>query len=311
VLVINLIFITLALITTIVTAIPALAVSAKEEPLDQKLIDNDILLRKKLDNIANGVDLALAGKKLVSTPNRTQITIRNQVYDPEGGPFQYKPHFDLRLNLPNVEKEWLLKFSTYDENQESRGINRDRLKTAPIRDEYATSVGLLQKLGEVNAEFEPRLEYRDGLQMSYIARFTSTATNKLLTLHPEAQLFAKSDSGVGEFFGINCDLPIYKTIGLTIINEEQYLDQVNVFTTNNGFTVGFAYNDSMSQGTSLLFESSSRPNYQLDTYSIASGFTHKLYKNIFHYNITPYLSFPRNLDFKGSPGVNAEVDIIF
>jgi len=275
------------------------------------LVQSDIDITKAIDEAASSVDVALTGKRIVRTTNTTRVTIRNQINWPQGGPFAYTPHLDLRLRLPNLEKKWRLKFITYDEDQEERGINKNRLKTSPLQRDYAGSIGFLQKLGRVNLEFEPRLQFQNGLQLSYFSRLTSTAEMKYLTFRPEAQFFAKTDSGVGQFLGGDVDFPIYKTLVFTLIDEEQYQDRVNLLSTNNGIGFSWNYSDLLSQNATLLFESTNRPNFQLALYTVATAFTQKIYKNVLHYTVQPYLAFSNTVDFVGAPGINFELDIIF
>ncbi|MDZ4676720.1 MAG: hypothetical protein SGI74_04345 [Oligoflexia bacterium] len=288
----------------------AAVVEVEKKP--KTLIERNIEISKKIDEFATDIDVGLSGQnnRDVSFRNLTQVTLRSEANWAENGAFTYKPFLDLRLHLPNFEKKWQLKFSTSDEEQ-VRGVNKNRVRTAPSRQNYGGGVGLAQQLGQVIAEFEPRVEFLDGVRHSYILRLKTKTENSFFTIRPEAELFVRSYAGAGEFFSINTDIPLYKTAVLTIINEEQYVDRENVFSTNNGIRIGYDYNDSMSQGYSLIFESSSRPNYHLDRYVVATGFSHKIFQNILHYTIVPYLAFPRTLDFKGSPGLNLELKLIF
>jgi hypothetical protein len=291
--------------------VPAPIVEPTPPPITNPIIKGDIDITKAIDEAASSVDVALAGKRIVSTTNNTKVTIRNQINWPQGGPFAYNPHLDLRLRLPNLEKKWQLKFITYDEDQENRGINANRLKTTPIQTDYAGSIGLLQKLGEVNIEFEPRLQFQGGVQVSYFLRLTSKATRKYFTIRPEAQFFAKSDNGVGQFFAADMDFPIYKSLVFTLINEEQYQDRLNTLSTNNGIGFSYDYTDHFSQNYTLIFESTNRPNFQLALYTVATAFTQKIYKNILHYTVQPYLAFSNTLNYLGAPGINFELDLIF
>jgi hypothetical protein len=289
----------------------ALADEIDPAPLDERLIKENIKIRAKLDNLANNIDLALSNKDHSTTVNPTKIIIRNQFGWGEGGAFNYQPALDLNLHLPNLEKKWKLKFTTYDEDQETRGVNKNRIKPVPINNNYGGSVGFFQNLGNINVEFQPRVELRNGIQVSYISKFTTKLEAPHIVVHPEAQLFARSDSGVGQYFSLDTDFLLSSSTTFTIINEEQYLDLVNIFSTNNGVAIGHVFNDRMSQNVSMIFESLSRPNYHLERYTVATGFSQKLYKNILHYSIQPYLAFSRSLDFKGSPGLNFEFDLIF
>ena len=283
-----------------------------ERTFKQIIIDEDKQISKHIDAAAKSVDNALAGGPVDKKPNLTHIIVRQRVdWAIVDGPLAYNPYLDVRLSLPNFEKKWQLKFTTYDEDQVDRGINRNRLQTAPVRQTYGGDVGFFQNLGDIHTEFQPRFELREGLQTSYILKFSRPIHYSEITLSPELQFFAKSDQGVGEFFGFNTDFHLYKSLFMSLINEEQYVDQDNVFSTNSGLRFTHAYNDLMSQMYALIFESSSRTTYHLDRWTLEAGFTHKLLKNVIHYSLTPYLAFERNFSFRGSPGIIVEVNVIF
>jgi hypothetical protein len=283
----------------------------KKKSLGAVIVEKNKDLSEKIDDVAKDVDLAIAGRKLVDVHNQTQIIIRNQVIWAEGGAVSYTPLLAVRLHLPNVEKKWQLRFSTDADEEEYRGVNRNRIKTAPIKRNYGGSVGVIQKLGNITAEFEPRIEYRDKAMVSYYLRLKSAATSPRLSLYPELHLFARADSGVGEFFAFNFDVPLSKKLVFSSINEEQYMDRERLFSTNNGVRLNYEFTERLSQGFSLMFESSNRPSYHLDRYTFATGIVYKLLNNVIHVGFVPYLAFARPLEFRGSPGLNLELNFIF
>ncbi len=276
------------------------------------IIDEDKQISAQIGAAAKGVDSALSGAPGDKKPNLTHIIVRQRIdWAIVDGPLAYNPYLDVRLSLPNFEKKWQLKFTTYDEDQVDRGINRNRLQTGPVRQAYGGDVGFFQNLGAIHTEFQPRFEFQGGLQTSYILKFSTPIHYSEVTFSPEVQFFAKSDQGVGQFVGLNTDVHLYKSMFMSFINEEQYIDQDDVFSTNSGFRIGHAYNNSMSQTYAIIFESSSRATYHLDRWTLESGFTHKLLRNVIHYSLTPYLAFERNFSFRGSPGIIFEVNVIF
>ncbi len=282
-----------------------------DETFTHMIVRKDIQISNNIDEAAKKIDVALSGEQVAKKPNLTHIVVRQRLDYEVGGNSSYNPYLDLRLSLPNLEKKWALKFTSYDQDQVDRGINRNRLQTAPIRQTYGGDIGFFQKLGNINTEFQPRVEFQNGLQTSYILKFDSTVRYPHFNFFPELQLFAKSDQGVGEFLALNTDFPISKTLVFSLINEEQYVDQDNVFSTNSGFRFGRDLNDSMNEMYALVFESSSRETYHLDRYTIEYGFTHKLLKNVIHYTLMPYLAFTRDVAFRGIPGLIVEVNVIF
>lgn len=293
-------------------AIPSAQVDDSEEPtLREILVNKDIQISNSIDRAAKKVDSALSGEPIPKKPNLTHIIVGQRLDYEIGGISSYNPYLDVRLSLPNLEKKWQLKFTTYDEDQVQRGINQNRLQTVPIRQTYGGDIGFFQKLGNISTEFQPRVELRDGLQTSYILKFSSATHYPSFTFFPELQLFAKSDQGVGEFLSFNSDVPLYKSYVLSLINEEQYVDQDNVFSTNSGLRLSHDYNQTMKQMYAVIFESSSRTTYHLDRYTLQFGFSHKLIQNVIHYTIMPYLLFSRDYAFRGTPGMILDVDVIF
>ncbi len=284
----------------------------EEKSLRDIIVDRNKQISNHIDAAAKRVDNALGGGELDKKPNLTHIIVRQRLdWAIVDSLLAYNPYLDLRLRLPKFEKKWQLKFTTYDEDQVDRGINRNRLQTTPVRQTYGGDVGFFHKLGNINTEFQPRVEFREGLQTSYILKFSSPYSAPPLGFSPELQLFAKSDQGVGEFVAFNIDIHLYRSLTMSLINEEQYVDQDNIFSTNSGLRFSHSYNELMNQMYAIIFESSSRATYHLDRYTVEAGFTHRLLKNVIHYSLIPYLAFNRDLAFRGSPGVILEVNLIF
>ncbi len=279
------------------------------EDLDKRLIRKNIQLSNKVDSYAKDLDVFLTGDDISKKPNKSTVTIVNRVTSLESEKLNYEPHLDVRLHLPNLEKKWQLRFTTYDEDREDHGINASRLRTEQRREEYGASLAFFRRLGNVDTTFRPRIEIG---KVSHILTFESSAEHNGFRFNPRLELFARSDSGTGEFLGLNLDYLLNNDNLLTLITEEQYTDGDNLFTTNNGVRWAHSYNARMTQKTSLIFQSVSQPlSFHLDRYTLASSFQHKLYKNVMHYSATPYFQFLRERDFQRQLGFTLEVSLIF
>lgn len=287
---------------------PALA---QTESLDQTLIEKNREISEKIDDAAAATDIYLSGKEYVDEPNRTRIIIFNNLKWRQSQKPTFSPHLGVRLHLPNLQKKFQLRFTTYDEDVEERGINKNRYKTEQRENNYGTSLALFQDLGKVKTEFRPRIEFRDKLETSYIFRFFSEAKVKFFILQPEIQLFARSDSGTGQYAALNFTFELSPANNLSLINEEQYTDGDNTMSTNNGFRWVHTYNKVMAHEYSVIFESNNRAKYHLERYTIASGFNHQVYRNVLHYTVTPYLVCEKPRKFKPEAGIDFRLEIIF
>ena len=96
-----------------------------------------------------------------------------------------------------------------------------------------------------------------------------------------------------------------------MINEEQYTDGDNTFSTNQGLNWKHAYNKFMGQKTALIFESNNRSTYHLERYILSSTFTHRLYLEILHYSITPYVTYAQPDIVDPTFAVDLKVEVIF
>lgn len=288
---------------------------AEPEPDDSSftayLIERNKVISKEIDKLAEKIDLYAANAKYADKDNKTTLKLISNFSIREGGQSVYSPQVGVKLNLPNLQEKLQLRFTTYNEDQEERGINESRYKSIPNERNYGTSLALFQELGDIAVEFRPRLEFTDKLQTSYLFKFTSEAEIGGFTIDPEVQLFARSDTGTGQFVSLNFDYSIDQENLVSLINEEQYTDGDNTLTTNHGFRWDHIYSKDTSQQTRLIFESNNRATYHLERYVLSSTLGHKLYNNILHYAVTPVLTFEKTKSFHPETGLDFRFEIIF
>jgi hypothetical protein len=279
-------------------------------PFDQRMVQKNIAISKEIDAMARNIDIYLTGAEITDNPNKTEVILSNQVNWSEGGEYKYSPRIQARLRLPNFERKMQLKFTSFDEDKESQGINQNRLQTRPVRNNYGASVGFFHKLGKIKVKFRPRFGINNtSYQLSFESE--SETEGKRFRVDPKFQLFGASDTGTGEFGAINFSYLLSPTNTLSFINEEQYTDGNNTFSTNHGFSFGHAYTKRLSQNYNLIYESNSRPVFHLDRYVLSSTLAHELYRNVLHYYVTPYLSFAKMDRWACNPGLNLKLDFIF
>ena len=282
-----------------------------DKPLDWRLIELNRDVSRFIDKTAEKIDLYAANAATSDKPNRSQVILHNSASIQEHGKRTYSPHASLKFDTPNLREKLQLRFTTYDEDVTERGINENRYTTTPQERTYGTSLALFRDLGEVRTEFRPMVEYTSRLQTSYLFKFSSEAKRGTFTLEPEAQLFARSDTGTGEFFGLNFEFQLSKANNLLLINEEQYTDGDNTMLTNHGIKWTHEYNSVMTHVNSLIFESTNRSVYHLDKCTFSTSFRHRLYKNVLHYSVSPYLTFAKDVAFRPAAALDLNVDIIF
>ena len=279
--------------------------------IEDSLIEKNKEISEKIDESVIALDLYLAKKSYDDVENKSTLKIHNNFSWEEGKGVKYSPHIGLKLHLPHFQKKWQLQLTTYDEDKSERGINKNRSDTEKTEDNFGTSFGIVEELGRIKTEFRPRLEYNNKFQSSYLLKFSSEADAGFFKVQPELQLFARSDSGTGEYFGLNCSLELDRENGIILINEEQYTDGDNTLSTNHGLRYSHIYSRSLEQEITFMGEASNRDVYHIERYILKTKFLHRLYHNVLHYQLTPFLVFAKQKEFAVSPGLNFSFEIIF
>lgn len=266
---------------------------------------------KQVDRAAETLDLWLARKKYTNEANESQAKLSQLVTWSEGGNVKTSTDFGVNLRLPNLEKRWQLRFTSYDEEEERRNLQQRTLRTSPRERRYGAGLAFWQKLGRVRVAFQPRLELKDPLEMSYSLRFETYSVYNSLPVVPRFELFARPDKGTGEFFGLDFIKTINRRWEISWQNEEEYRERGNFFRTGHGVTLDYAINERRGLGFALLTDSNNRPNFHLQNITTSVGYGQVIYKDRLRYSLTPFLSFDKRRSFKGEAGVTLNVAVIF
>lgn len=278
---------------------------------EKTLIEANKSISNEIDQVVESTDIYMADEKYVDEPNKSRIVLYNNVTFEEGGKVKYAPHVGVKLHMPNLQEKLQLRFTTYDEDDMERGINRNRYHAAAQERRFGSSLAFFQELRNVKTEFRPRVELRDGIQTSHIFRFWSDAKAGPFIVEPELQLFGRSDVGTGQFFALDFKYEVNAANILTIVNEEEYTDGTNTMTTNQGLIWDYVYSSKAAWENSLIFESNNRPRYHLDRYVYRTSFAYKLRKNVLHYKITPYATCAKEESFHPRATLDVSVEVIF
>lgn len=258
--------------------------------------------------------MLLAGEKTTNKKTTSKLVLRNDFYSYEGRKqIRYRFRADARLNFPNLEEKWTLNFTSYDDDDEERGIQRNRIKTTPRPDNYGASVMLLKKLGDVDFTFRPKLQLvGKRLTTSHFLRFESEADMKTYKIVPRLELFARADTGTGQLFAINFQYNINDKFVVALTNEEEYVDYRNRLSTNHELALLQSLSDTRSLKYATLIESSSLPdNFHMTQYSFYVSYKHMLYKDKLHYSLSPQLLFPEDSGYSHRLAMVLSVDFIF
>jgi hypothetical protein len=285
--------------------------TTEKKTLEQRLIQSNISIAEWFDSTAEGIDLFLAGKKVTNKKNESHFRIENSTFSIEEENLRNTSSLSVILRLPNVEEYWQLKFSSYDEAEEKRNVQKSYLRNTPRERNYGASLGLFRKLGSVRTAFQPRIDLSDPLQVSHSLTFESVADFTSFSLNPKFELFAVPDKGTGFFMAMNANFSLSPQFSFTLINNGEYEDRKHQFSTGNGFAIGQVIDSRSSLSYSLIFNSNNRDNYHLESYGLAVAWNHMIYRRILDCQLVPHLDFAKTKDFKGVSGITFTLNLNF
>jgi len=295
----------------------------QEPTMEEVWIERNRKVSEYFDILAAELDYQLAGSR-TDERNTSQLSLIGFAQAAESSGTLNDGHIDVNLHLPAFEEAIKLRLSSFDAEDEFEGLDRNRTNARPQEQKLGTSVAIGQRFSDIEVVFRPRVELRDPLITSFLLKFSNTIKRSVFNFNSQLRFLTHSRDGVGQSLSLYLDTPIAKSSLFRIFTEEQYLDQRNLFSTAHGvmFLEKMSEEISLSQTISLnsqnrnLFgpdtaESFRYRNYHLNNYQFIFSFHHKLYKNVFHYQISPSLNFYKRLSFRGDPAILLRTELIF
>jgi hypothetical protein len=255
-------------------------------------------VQRFVEDMSEKLDVTLAGRKYKDAKkNETKVKITQTVVYREGGRVEPRTHFTANVRLPHLERRWQLRFTSYDEDEETRRKITPHETVQPER-EFSAGVGVFRELGRIKVSFLPRLVLRDPLEMNYVIRFEKVDDLKPVRILHRADLFAHAKKGTGQFYELTVLLELSRWT-ISSKHQEEYRERDQLFTTAHSLNFDYKLfeNTALYQATSV--HSLNRPTYHLDTLNVACGIGHVIQPRRLKLALGPTLSFPKSAHFKG------------
>jgi hypothetical protein len=263
-----------------------------------------------VQELADKVDLMIAGRRYVDQLNNTRVNLSQLITWKEGGEVDKSTDLGVNLRLPNTEKRWQARFSTYDEEAEERDMQQRRVRTTPRPRDPGASLFFLRRLGDIDVTFQPKLQLKNPLDMSYVLKLSSPANYKKVHVTPEMQLFVDAQNGAGEYFALNFEGPLGPRTEWHFENEEEYHEFNHQFSTRHGVATDYGLSDRQALGAAFVAQSLNH-NFHLDSLNLSGSYAEEIYKDLLRYMISPFIGFASADNFKGKVGITLTVTVIF
>ena len=285
--------------------------AAPRSEWEEILIQKNIEISNWFDGFTEGVDLFLVGKRVTKEKNRSSFRIDNTTTIRETENFANNSTISIKPRLQNLEEFMQLKFESYDEKEDGRGVENRYLRKTQRKKNYGATVGFFRKLGNVRTTFQPRITLDDPLKVAHSLAFESVADVKDFKVNPRFELFADPDKGTGTFQAINFNYEFNPVYSLTLINEAEYQEKLHKLSVTNGFAIVQEYSEKTGFTYSWTFNSHNREKYHLEGHTASVTWHQNIYRNILDTQLTPYLSFEKIKRFKGESGLIFNISVNF
>lgn len=283
----------------------------EEKDWEQTFIQSNRDISAWFDSATEGIDLFLTGKRVSKEKNKSSFRIDNTTTITETENFNNTSSISIRPRLQNLEEFLQLKFTSYNEKEDGRGVESGYLRKTQRRKSYGATLGFFRKLGNVRTTFQPRIELQDPLKVSHSLAFESVAEVKQFQMNPKMEFFADADKGAGTFQAVNFNYEFNPAWAITFINEGEYQEKIHKLFVTNGLALGQEYSEKTAFTYSWIFNSHNRERYHLHEHIVSVTWHQNIYKNILDFRLQPHLDFAKDNRFKGKSGIIFNISLNF
>ncbi len=282
-----------------------------KKTLESSMLKASDALSKTVGKTAENIDLVLAGKKYTKKKNKSSVTYRQFATYADGRGLKTPGDFGINLKLPNVEKRWQLRFTSYNEDEERRDLVQQRVRTDARPKDYGAGLLFFEKLGNIRTSFQPRLLLKDPIEVSYVLRFENETDVKPVRLNSRMELFADPHKGTGEFGSLEFRVNLTPRLDLGFQNTEEYREKDNYFSTQHGVSLDYSLTPTRAIGTSFNISNNNKAQYHLESYVYSWVIAQQVYPDRLTLSLTPFLSFAKNVGFQGKTGITLLAYVTF
>ena len=293
--------------------LPQVALSTEKKaitPQEQRkpsLVDDFIEKNKEIsswfDRKVEEVDLFLVGKSSSNVKNESNIKLISTTESREGDNLHSNIAISINPKLPNLEKFLKIRLSTYVERDEYLRSKRhlkeeDKNERAKQR---SVSYDFWHDVQTFSTSFEPRIELRDPLQVSYSLNFSSHGEYLKFSLDPGLEIFVDETKGLGQHISMNYSYKLTDIFDLRFLNEGEYQYRLHLFNVENGMTLNQVLDDFSDLGYGFVVSSVNKPNYQMSSYRVFVAWQRTIYRKVLDVQFVPQLEFLNTKNYTGAP----------
>ncbi len=265
-------------------------------------------LSDQLVIFSNQIDSLFGDKASLLEQNGTRVRLFNIWRNQAGSDQTQETLFQLDFRLPNLQRRLRFDLEKKADTEQDGLVDSDKrvAQTEAIQNDEDVRAGFSYLLDDVK---KFNLKLSTGLRLAQsvvpytrlrINRNFKTGDGNIAFL---TQSYWDNTQDLSQNLRLNYSLKLIEDIYFSFINDATWFKSTKETLVSQGPTVHHRLSDRRDMFYSLRANSSSKPQYELDNYYFGVTYRQRLMKTWFFYELTPYMTFPRNQNFKRVGGL--------
>ena len=265
---------------------------------------------------SNEVDAFFADDKHAGLPNRSSLKLSFITnFREASGPYTV-PDINYSLVLPRTEKRLRLVLEnenediqneTYATNYQRQRANRNR---SP---QDSTAAGIRYMVEKSGIKFYQDTGVIVDVPPKAFVRWTVRKEIMLRDwlLKLREQIRWVNTTGIRSTLNIDFDRGLTRNLLLRMVNDTLWNDTDYTVTFENGPSLFQRIDEKKALQYHAHVITNNKPNFEVSNYLLQITYRQNVYKDWLFMNLTPFVNFPRELNFHRTPGFLFRFDMIF
>jgi hypothetical protein len=274
-------------------------------------------ISRELLDTAVWLDSFFADERFLTEENRSYLRVRYDIFKEEGAAATYKPAFDMRLRLPELEKKLHIAFSA--EPATPALSQPGPVTAAPERTEAGQASAVTGAFHYIfHASARESSIVRTGVQISHgtPVLFVAPRYRVLVPLDPwnvrftqEATYRTDTKWQTDSRFDFERKLP--REFFLRTTADGVWTEGVAGYVYSLGCSLRQVLNTSHALDYEWINIFQTRPVGELTEIDFQVRYRHSFLRNWLFYELDPQYRFPRDKDYHGVPGILFRLEVFF
>ncbi len=245
--------------------------------------------------------------------NRTRVFFTVGADFDDRGDIESTFRFGAQLHLPRFERYWKLKFANQDEKKDrgQSSLVRERRRRGTTSDDVFLGVNFGGQWKRIDVQYEPKLSFDDSPGIDHSIEAFTKYEFKKFSIEPSLEFFANHNEGSGSSGAIKFNYQFTNKLALQQGNDARYPFLSHELSVNHSITLYYKASNRLDLALGYFRSFDNFDGYHLAAYGGQFSSKYMIYKNILHFELTPYIVHEREFNFDETYGVIVNFHVNF